>query len=419
MPQRDAPANTRLSARDDEQRTDWFIETEGHLFAWLRAGVLGFEDLEHRPLMELDGDLARELLPVMQGQCRATPVVVARLRALRCVVTQDSDTVFESLLAGSFKPVQAVDVVRADGYQQLWIELSLRCNERCLHCYADASPERTESLERVTVFSALSDARELGFSMVQFTGGEPLLCDYLPQATSYALELGLEVEIFTNGLLLDPARCLALCRPGVSFAFSLYGADSAVHDRITRTPGSFEGTLGAIARVRDSGSSVRVGVIAMEENRQVARAALDLARTLVGESRQARLVTTRSVGRGRILHEELESEHLEVEGAPSPARAPVPPRNAHHGRAVLCADGEVRPCVFMRWLSLGRVGRDGTLAQILRSPRVSLAGEPAETPENRALERLACGFCQRTAVCLEGFSDGTSAGFGRNLYGHR
>jgi len=84
--------------------------------------------------------------------------------------------------------------------------------------------------------AAIADAARLGFRQVQPTGGDPLLCPFLLEVVATAHAAGLEVEVFTNGLLLGPALLDSLLAYDVRFAFSLYGADAATHDRVSRPP---------------------------------------------------------------------------------------------------------------------------------------------------------------------------------------
>jgi len=65
----------------------------------------------------------------------------------------------------------------------------------------------------------------------------------------------------------------------------------------------------------------------------------------------------------------------------------------------------------MRWVTLGRVGQDGRLRDILAAPRVSpgcvLAPEAALAAA--AAERLTCSDCQRAARLLALYAQSASA----------
>ena len=76
-------------------------------------------------------------------------------------------------LATPSVPLTRLDVVRLDGFDTLFLELLGRCNERCVHCYADSAPSVEAALDRATVMSVLDQAAQLGFRRVQLTGGDP------------------------------------------------------------------------------------------------------------------------------------------------------------------------------------------------------------------------------------------------------
>lgn len=104
---------------------------------------------------------------------------------------------------------------------------------------------------------------------MQFTGGEPLLCDFLVSLLAQARALKIpQCEIFTNGLLLNDEVLASLSpyRPG--FAVSLYSNDATVHDRITGVSGSHVRTVAAIRRVLASGLELRVAMVVVEENQR-------------------------------------------------------------------------------------------------------------------------------------------------------
>src|SRR5262245_139747 len=169
-----------------------------------------------------------------------------------------------ALQEARLQPLDRATLLRGSGYGQLFIELTARCNERCVHCYADSSPEREEALDEATVHAALADGRKLGFPRVQLTGGDPLISPLSAAAAAQASALGYQqVEIYTNRLGLAERLLAELAAQQVAFAFSFYSADPAIHDAITRTPGSQRRTLDAIARVQAAGLAARVSIIVM------------------------------------------------------------------------------------------------------------------------------------------------------------
>jgi len=87
---------------------------------------------------------------------------------------------------------------------------------------------------------------------VSFTGGVPALRADLAELVSYARQdLGLRVNLITNGTLIDAALARRLSDAGLNSAqASLESPDERVHDALTRSPGSYRLTIEAISHLR-------------------------------------------------------------------------------------------------------------------------------------------------------------------------
>jgi MoaA/NifB/PqqE/SkfB family radical SAM enzyme len=130
------------------------------------------------------------------------------------------------------------------------VNLDYRCNERCVFCAADLGGVVPVEIRRPTL--TLGRIREWlagdvpgPGDRVVLSGGEPTLHrELVPIAASLAAG-GPEVVLFTNGMrLADPELARAVTEAGVGrYEISLYGADAAAHDAMTRRPGSFDRTL--------------------------------------------------------------------------------------------------------------------------------------------------------------------------------
>lgn len=104
----------------------------------------------------------------------------------------------------------------------LWIEVTTKCNLRCIHCYAesdstlDISPI-TEELKRV-----IGEAAALGCRKLQLTGGECTLRDDLNEILIYAKSSGFEfIEIFTNGTLITEEDVRFFAQERINVALSM------------------------------------------------------------------------------------------------------------------------------------------------------------------------------------------------------
>lgn len=301
-------------------------------------------------------------------------------------------------LATPSVPLTRLDAVRLDGFDTLFLELIGRCNERCVHCYADSAPSVEAALDRATALSVIDQAVELGFRRIQFTGGDPLLCDFLPDAVAHARARGIpHLEIYTNGLALHDDLLAQLAPHRPAFAFSMYSIDASEHDRITRTPGSQRRTLAAIDRVVGCGLELRVSIIVVDQKTDIQ----DLVDGLRARGvQQVDWTRAYSVGRGEAVAEAGRAVAVAMRDPAGSTHTGAGPMASRRGKLCVTYTGDVVPCIFQRAAVLGNV-RDGSLLDLL-----------GRTPTRRALPthalpvavepelRLQCASCRLTERAL-------------------
>ncbi|MEO7095924.1 MAG: radical SAM protein [Polyangiales bacterium] len=313
---------------------------------------------------------------------------------LRLAPAHESLQELAGWLATPSVPLTALDIVRLDGFDTLFLELLGRCNERCLHCYADAAPTVTDALDRATALSVIEQARALGFRRIQLTGGDPLLSEYLPEAVRHAREVGIEhVEIYTNGLALTDELLAELAPARPAFAFSIYSADPEAHDRITRTPGSHRRTLAAIDRVVARELPVRCAVIVVDHATDV-----DALTELLTVRGVPEISVSRTFAVGRGTEHAVASQELVVAAHTISGGGHRATNAQSDGKLCVTYTGDVVPCIFQRASVLGNV-RDGSLLELLTAPlpRPASRGLPLAEEVGR---RLQCTTCRVTDVGL-------------------
>lgn len=132
--------------------------------------------------------------------------------------------------------------------------LTYRCNARCGFCtiWQDGTIPAADESPMDTVCANLDALREAGVRVVDFTGGEPLLYDALPDVLAHAKRHGLLTTVTTNGIAYgNRARDIAGL---VDFLqFSLHGATAVDHDAVTVTP-SFDRVMEGVETARALGS---------------------------------------------------------------------------------------------------------------------------------------------------------------------
>lgn len=295
-------------------------------------------------------------------------------------------------------PLTHGSVLRGSGWKQLFIELTGQCNEQCIHCYAESSPFRVEALSWPDISRVLDDAKALDFSLVQLTGGDPLISPHCVRAVERAKELEIpRVEIYTNGLALRGKLYERLRELGPAFAFSFYSHDSDTHDAITRTPGSHARTARAIRRAVDDGLSVRVGVISMGQNRNHGQQTRDFLLELGVAEEAIRFDRMRDVGRGGATPPQ---DAAPTGGAHAGAQDDG--RQSFGGTAAVSYEGTVYPCIFSRHLPLGSI-RASSLQEILTSAApLAPKEESLLLARERWSDKLSCWECQARSALFGG-----------------
>jgi len=151
----------------------------------------------------------------------------------------------------------------------LWFQVAgTVCNLACTHCFVSSSPTNHthEMLSLADIRGHLADAVRLGVREYYFTGGEPFLNPEMEAILEETLKVG-PASVLTNGLLLDPDRCVRLKALAESSDYSLDlrvsldGYDAAGNDPI-RGAGTFERILAGVRNLVSAGLNPVITVTA-------------------------------------------------------------------------------------------------------------------------------------------------------------
>src|SRR5512137_1788030 len=158
-------------------------------------------------------------------------------------------------------------------------DLTYRCNERCVHCYLDH--EDHGELTTAECLEILEQLAAAGTLFLTFSGGEIFLRSDFFVILAAARRLHFDVSLKSNALLITPERAMRLRELGVRrIQVSVYSADPAIHDAITKVPGSLARTIAAIPRLVGQGLKVKVACPLMQQNLLAYRGVMELAEKL-------------------------------------------------------------------------------------------------------------------------------------------
>lgn len=342
--------------------------------------------------LQLQGIYAESLLRQLEGKSDGADQ--QRLSRL-----QQQQPWLHGLTCASLQPETLTPTLLGYEPGMLFIEVTARCNERCIHCYAESTPERNAFLTLEEIRLLLRACRDLGRPFVQFTGGDPLIHRDLVAAVAFAHDLDFSgIEIYTNGLLLTDKLLTELIPFRPRLSFSVYADAPDIHDAITGVPGSWQRTLQAMQRAQDAGFPIRAGVVIMPENIACIERMLPFLQSRFGlENSAIHFDAIHQVGRGM-----LNEAGKEIRMTPSHAPAAGARRR---GKLCITADGEVHPCIFARHLSLGNI-RTQPLDAIIGSLNMRQSALPSAERWNLCGERLSCGDCRIVAYVLDDHHQG-------------
>jgi radical SAM/Cys-rich protein len=95
--------------------------------------------------------------------------------------------------------------LQSERIKTLQVNLGLRCNQQCVHCHLEASPERTEAMEWATMVMVLEAAKRTGCELVDLTGGAPELNPNFCSFVAALRKEGFPIQVRTNlTVLLEP-----------------------------------------------------------------------------------------------------------------------------------------------------------------------------------------------------------------------
>lgn len=149
----------------------------------------------------------------------------------------------------------------------LHIEVTSKCNERCVHCYIPHDNKVTH-INPNLFYDVLEQCKDLKLLHLTLSGGEPMLhknfCDFLSKCNEY----NFSVNVLSNLTLLNDKIIEEMkANPLLGVQVSLYSMDPNIHDEITQVKGSFEKTKNAILELIDNDIPLQISCPIMKQNK--------------------------------------------------------------------------------------------------------------------------------------------------------
>jgi radical SAM protein with 4Fe4S-binding SPASM domain len=145
------------------------------------------------------------------------------------------------------------------------LDLTYRCNERCVHCYLDHEDHGEMTTSEIK--DLLDQLAEAGVFFLTLSGGEILMRRDFFEILEHARMRGFCVKLKTNAVLIREKEAERIRNLAVeSIQISIYSHRPEVHDAITKMPGSLRRSINAIRFLRSEGLRVIIANVLMLQN---------------------------------------------------------------------------------------------------------------------------------------------------------
>jgi len=160
----------------------------------------------------------------------------------------------------------------------LHIEITSKCNERCVHCYIPHE-RKVNEIEPELFFDVLEQCKSLRLLHLTLSGGEPMLhknfCDFLRKCREY----NFSVNVLSNlTLLTDEVLEEMKANPLLGVQVSLYSMNPNIHDKITQMVGSFDKTINAISKLIENDVPIQISCPILKQNKDSYKDVIDWAK---------------------------------------------------------------------------------------------------------------------------------------------
>lgn len=173
--------------------------------------------------------------------------------------------------------------------KEISIEIIRKCPNNCIHCSSSSTKYCSEVLDYDLFTSVVRDAAKLGAETICLSGGEPFLHNRIIDMVKFASSLGLQIYIYTSGIVFDDSnRQKAIDRSVLEFIskdvtkliFNLEAATPSTYDAIMGTTGCFEIMKQSVRNAREASITAEAHFVPMRLNVGEVEEVVELCKSL-------------------------------------------------------------------------------------------------------------------------------------------
>jgi len=143
------------------------------------------------------------------------------------------------------------------------IYITNACNLRCVHCFRNSGPKEMEELHCSDWKEILLKLRENGIRDVSISGGEPFIFDGIYELIDYAVDLGMDVVVLSNGTKIDFEHVSTL-KKLKEIKLSIDGPNAKVNDEI-RGKGVYHKVIDTLDKLYSIGIPITISMVLFDK----------------------------------------------------------------------------------------------------------------------------------------------------------
>ncbi|KLO24416.1 radical SAM protein [Marinitoga sp. 1197] len=149
------------------------------------------------------------------------------------------------------------------------IELTNKCNIKCLHCYGDFNSSLNNFISLNDAKKILYELKNLGVNIIELTGGEITTYPFLKKIITYALELEFkQIGLLTNGIYISEEimNTIILNKSKIFIQIDLHSLNDEYLKWFTKTSNSLNEIKNNIYILAKNKVNMRVATIVTPKN---------------------------------------------------------------------------------------------------------------------------------------------------------